>query len=330
MNGDGWKRLVGAITKLHGTGLAPETRPEALEAVADCLDARKAVLFEADLGTGAVSGLRTHNIDPDATGQFAAYYHRLDPWLQSFDSAWQARQPIRGTRIVPDSTLRRTEYYNDFIKPLDMRFALTGFPVKTARWMNVLTVFRGVKQLDFDDESLWVYQYLLEHAAQAMEVQRTVGNLQARFTGLAAALEQASQPVILLGRAGRVLYANPAAERLLAAGDGLGVRDQRLDAASPEARKALDHALQQATNGAGNGARSGRRVVVIPRRSGRRAYVVRVAPVARAEDMLDLNELDEFPRWLLRIADPEVERPRPASCGTHTDSRGRRRAWLPS
>lgn len=103
-----WQRTLDAITRIHRAGLAPDTWPAALEAVARALDAGKAVMFGVDLRAGRVSDLRTHNIDGDATDRFAAYYHHLDPWLQGLGPGQRPREPIPGTRIISDAALRRT------------------------------------------------------------------------------------------------------------------------------------------------------------------------------------------------------------------------------
>lgn len=311
MNDAGWTRLLVAIRRIHEAGLAPESWPEALGAVAECMGARRATLFGVDLRRGAAQDVRTFNIDPSGGEQFAAYYHRLDPWIARFDPSWPAGHLFHGTRLVPDSVVRRTEYYNDFLKWLDIRYPIVGFPIKTTNWVNYLTVFRGVRQDDFDDESPRIYRIILEHAAQALEVQRTIGALNARARGLAAALEEVPRATLLLDRRRRVIYANPAADALLAAADGLSVRDGVLQAAG--AGRALDRLLERAAAVAGNGSTRGRRVAAVPRPSGRRSYIVRVAPVAIPEDMLELDSHSQLARLLVMISDPEAAGPVPAA-----------------
>lgn len=47
-----WKRLLEAIKRIHGTSLAPESWPAALEAAAACVGGHKAVMFSVDRAQG--------------------------------------------------------------------------------------------------------------------------------------------------------------------------------------------------------------------------------------------------------------------------------------
>jgi DNA-binding CsgD family transcriptional regulator/PAS domain-containing protein len=306
MSARSYKRLLEAVARIRRTELAPETWPEALEAVAECLDARKAVSFRVHTGSGEVRGFRDLNIGEAAVSRFAAYYRRLDPWLQGFSPAWQAGSPFRCTEIISDSALRRTEYYNDFIKPLDIRFALSSIPLRSDGWMDVLTFFRGVSSEDFDDASLEVFQVLLEHIAQALDIQRRIGLLEHRARGLGAALDRISQAVIVLDGAGRIIHANAAAQEVFNAADGLAVTDGRIEAWHAGAADALDRALRHVDEVTTPAAIRQRRVISVPRPSGCRAYVLRISPMARDEEVLDVNDTGNAPRALVLINDPDA------------------------
>jgi DNA-binding CsgD family transcriptional regulator/PAS domain-containing protein len=310
MRAENRDHLLDTIAKIHRAGLKPETWPEALDAISRCVGSPRAVLYSVQPGDGSVLEFRSHNIDPAYGSQYLSYYHQVDPWLECARHLAYGR-PLRGTEIIPDTKMTQTEHYNDFLKPQDIRFLLTAITGKTPARMDILSVFHRVKQDDFDDSSVRIYETLIDHVAQALNVERALDGARVRSRGLAAALDHVPKAILLLNRGGTVVHANAAAERLLSAADGLSVTNGRLEATSPGARKSLDGLLQHAAD-ASDSTRFKRRMTNVPRISGRRSYVVRAVPIESTEDLIDVNDLPELPRVLVTVSDPEAKHPAPA------------------
>lgn len=309
MHGKSGDDLLNAITRIHGAGLKPETWPEALDAVSRCVGSPRAVLYSVNPCDGSVLEFRSHNVDPADGARYLSYYHQVDPWLECARYLGSGR-PLRGTEIVPDTAMRQTEHYNDFLKPQDIRFLLTAITDKTSARMDILSVFHRIRQDDFNSESVRIFEILIGHVAQALNVERTVDGARACSRGLGAALDGVSRAILLLTGGGAVVYANAAADRLLSAADGLSVNDGRLEATNPGARKSLDHMLQEASE-APFRTRFKRRTTRVPRRSGRRAYVVRATPIEATADIADTHDLPEIPRLLVTVSDPDDRDPVP-------------------
>lgn len=300
-----YQRLIEAVNKIHRTTLAPESWPRALEAIADCLESSGAVMYSVDLRRGCAYNFKAHNIDPNCQAEYLAHYHKVDPWLQIAGSLKPDR-PFRGTGLVPDSAMQRTEHYNDFLKPQDIRFLLTGIPFRSEERLDVLSLFHGVKQTDFDDESVELYRVLLSETAQVMRIQETIGELKDRARGLAGALDGVPRAVVLLHRDGRVIHANSAALDLLTAGEGLSLVDHRIEASAPDARRSLERLMQTAVDGTSGAQHPGCRTAAIPRPSGRRAYVVRTVPLdSRCGEVAEVGDMSQLPGILMTISDPE-------------------------
>lgn len=309
MHAENRDHLLDSIAKIHRAGLNPETWPEALDAVSRCVGSPRAVLYSVNPCDGSVLEFRSHNIDPAYGDRYLTYYHQVDPWLECARHLDSGR-PLKGTEIVPDVAMTRTEHYNDFLKPQDIRYLLTGITDKTSSRMDILSVFHRVKQNDFDDRSVRIFQILIDHVAQALNVKRALDGARVCSRGLGAALDSVPRAILLLNRGGGVVYANAAAGRLLSAGDGLSVSNGRLEATSPGARKSLVHLLQGASD-APFRTRSKRRMTQVPRTSGGRAYVVRATPIEATADIADTNDLPELPRLLVTVSDPEARDPVP-------------------
>lgn len=300
------QQLYDAIGRIHEAAVAPDTWPVALEAISHCFAGPKVVMFGVDLCNGTVQNLRTHDIERAACDAYAAYYHQLDPWFNAIDPAWKPLRALPGTQIVSDAVVRKTGFYNDFIKKLDMRFVLSGFPSKTSRWMDIFSLFNGVNQDDFDRESVDRYQILLEHVGQALELQRSIGHLNGLSKGLATALEHASQATLLLGANGTVLHANSKAVNTLYRADGITVKEGRLEASLPDAVAALGKLLKSAFEDLNKRLAFRRRIASIPRPSGRRPFLVRVFPIDQALDYVELADVSKDPQLVMTITDPDA------------------------
>jgi hypothetical protein len=109
--------LLDLVGDIYQAGLEPERWPETI--------ARMSTLFAADLACiytpfparPEQTLYLTHNFSREMEQAYSAYYHRLDEWT---GAALRQRRYIQGTvalgeEIVPQSELRRTEYYHDFL-----------------------------------------------------------------------------------------------------------------------------------------------------------------------------------------------------------------------
>jgi DNA-binding CsgD family transcriptional regulator len=87
------------------------------------------------------------------------------------------------------------------------------------------------------------------------------------------------EAVILLDAAGTVREISPAAEAILAAGDGISVSQGQVSVADRRTALVLKNALQGARNALSEG--SFGEAVVVPRPSGKRPYVLTTSPLPR-------------------------------------------------
>lgn len=112
-----------------------------------------------------------------------------------------------------------------------------------------------------------------------------------------------TEPVILTGSSGDILEYNSAAARLLAAGDGISMLDNRLRFADPSAEQAYFNGLRDCENGDGT---ADVRVFVVSRPSGSRPYIVSLRPLPSSWDRTEAPlPGDNLANLLLTIRDPE-------------------------
>jgi DNA-binding CsgD family transcriptional regulator/PAS domain-containing protein len=215
--------------------------------------------------------------DHAAVSAYNAHYGRLDP-LAAVIERIPAGAVLCGTQIIAPEEHRRTEFYNDWCRPLlDCGDGVAANLVRGdagAAWLCIGAPLRS--QPFGSDERMKLMHLLVPHLQQAMRVQSSLADLDLQRQRALDALDRLAHAAVLLGSDGKVVFANRAADRLSSSGDGLSIGRNGVRAA----RRDDDAALQRLIGRAGkdpNGSSSGG-TLVLARPSGRRPFVVHVLP----------------------------------------------------
>jgi DNA-binding CsgD family transcriptional regulator len=298
---------------IYQAGLEPERWPDVIARMSQSFEADLACIYTPFPVRPEQALYLTHNFTREMEQAYSAYYHRLDEWTQH---ALRLGRYIQGAvalgeEIVPQSELRRTEYYHDFLKPNDMEWMVTtalldGRSEGPATHMS-FTRHRGREA--YDGEGKRLIQLLAPHVRRALLTHWRLTEARLGAQAHDAALDHLGYGVLLLDESGRAVYLNPLAEALLRREDGLGLRDGRPRARRAEDDQALARLVHQAGLGIGGG-------LCVERTAGPEGqppppYRLSATP-ARAESRPALPGAPDVlaaPRVLLLVQDPD----RPAS-----------------
>jgi len=216
-------------------------------------------------------------------------------------------EPITSEEFFYPTPWTQTEPYQLFSRPLGF---LHGAQLMLLRnqclvaWFAVHKSFRGGS---FSKEELAWLRRLVPHLQRALRINRVLDTSKARLDGLDALLDGLATAALLLDGDARPLYANAAADTLLAQRDGFDLLAGRLTASYPEAHAALARALNEAAQGYRNPG-TAPVAVAISRPSGQRPYTILAVPFPRESEQAVWPGVS--PAVLLFIADPEAT-PRP-------------------
>ncbi|HPG26455.1 MAG: hypothetical protein H6748_12085 [Spirochaetaceae bacterium] len=119
-------------------------------------------------------------------------------------------------------------------------------------------------------------RFLAPHLARGLALYQRASMQAARIGALEAGVDALATGVVLLTDEARVLHADPAAQRILDAQDGIAIRDGRLSLKRPEAEHALAQAIDQLRSPDPQRPRRG--LFRIERPSALRAYHAMVSP----------------------------------------------------
>jgi DNA-binding CsgD family transcriptional regulator/PAS domain-containing protein len=257
------------VPRVYEAASHPEAWDPLLEDLARRMRGRVPALFLIEPESGVPLLERAPELDPVWQRAYADHYQRVDLRRRELN-----RRPegtvIAGHALLPDEVLERSEFYNDFLKPQGFFHIALGLPIRSRERVAAVRVIRALGEEPFDDEDLAPLRTLVPHLRSALHLHCELSEARRLAAGLSGALAALGLGALLLGAGGRVAFANPEAERLLAAEDGLRIQRRRLRLDSP----LEDAALQRlAASRCGGGA------LKISRPSGCSPLEARVIPL---------------------------------------------------
>ena len=224
---------------------------------------------------GLMSSART---DPAIQQRYNEYYIGIDAFGVHGGHLLQPGTVKPGQALCPDSVLVRTEFYNDFLRPVDLHHQVCGVIARDGGSMSILASLRAKRFNPFDESEQQLVALLLPHLRRAFTLHRQLSRLTSDHRWQADQLDALPIGIVLIGMRGSVLHLNAQAHTILSRHDGLGYGKDGLHASLSHESRRLQALINQAVHtGVGRGISAGG-VLNISRPCGRRAYQLLVSP----------------------------------------------------
>jgi DNA-binding CsgD family transcriptional regulator len=244
--------------------------------------------------------LATFGMTQRFTDSYNAHYSSLNVWRERGRGLYVQGQAILDPALYPRTLLKRSEFYNDYLRPNRGTQCLAGVITRCDGVALMLTALRDDGRVPWEEADRRTVEGLLPHLACAQEIQRRIQVLEAGEF----ALNALAVGLVILAADGRIVFANGAADDVFRANDGLSLLDRRITVSDGPAGGALKKAIRYAIS-PGESIECPRRVLV-PRPSMRRPYHVTATPLKRTpRPFLGMSP----PVAVVLIADPERHRP---------------------
>jgi len=272
-------RLIGRI---YEAAQEPELWPETVAAIAETTGCRNGVLYEYDIPSRHSNFLAAHEIDPRFVHNYEDYVGTIDPWNHRV-LGWPVGVVAPTYALIGDNDLRRTDFYQDHLRPERIFYGIGGVVFRTSERMAVFGVQCDYADGRFSTETHEMIATLMPHLSRAYQMHAALRDAQLHSDTLVEALHLLRQPVMIVDRKGALIFANHAAEELLARGDGLRFAAGHIVAA----HRADQSALTALLRGAG-GVKLDRMDVKLRRAGGRRPVSVEAIPLSAGSDRVAL------------------------------------------
>jgi DNA-binding CsgD family transcriptional regulator len=238
--------------------------------------------------------------DPSWTARYEAYYAPRNIFIGARPDLTFSGAIRNGEAIVPDREAVKTEYFNDFLRPLGVLHAIGMVPFRSGSTFSLMSLMRRIGAPSFSDADFELLARFMPHLQRAVAIHRRLEAVDLAQAAASEVLDGMPVGVAILDGDGKVLFVNRHARALVDAGDLLLLRDG-LSVPKPDEARVLRRLVADAcATGRGIGTGAGG-TLAVSRPSGRRALTLLVAPLhARTAGMTR-----EVPAAVVFVGDPE-------------------------
>ncbi|WP_395016715.1 helix-turn-helix transcriptional regulator [Dongia sp.] len=235
--------------------------------------ARSGIFYDHHNVTRQSRILGMEGFEQHALERYEQYYGALDPWHKA-GLSWPVGSVAQTPSLIPDSELKRTEFYQDHLRPQKLFYAMGGPVERTRSHMAVFGIQGSYENGFFSPEIQALVTALAPHFRRAYRMQQALDSVRREGMAFETVLHLLQQPVLVVDREARLSFANAAGEQLLREATLLRLVGGRLRAAHRGDVAAFAAAL--APQGAGD---SGS--LVLRRAAAKAPVMVRIMPLRR-------------------------------------------------
>ena len=276
MNYDGFANRI--LTTLYAAPMQPELWSVFLEELAAMIGVTKAALIAHDAAEGNHKILAALSDDmKESMHLYEDYYWQFDEWTLQFPKREVEGRIFLGEEIWPEESLRKSTFYNEFLKKVDISGVAGVAGLVAPGIFDVLSIYRGPREDSFDLEQLAVLGTIAPYLRLAFATRRRLLALESRVGDLENALDQLQTALVLVDGKGRPVLVNKIAQAILDQRSGLLLERSMLCASSATESSRLRDAISSTiATSQGKGHRSGGAMLIS--RPNRRPLQILVAP----------------------------------------------------
>ena len=245
----------------------------ALAAIADLFMATGITLLAQNVRGSRATVLGASGFESVALRNYEQYYRARNVILASGQHLLLPGVVRTTEMMVPEQTLLKSEYYNDFLQPLDVRHHLSTTLQREGDDAVHLTFFRPKSAGVDQSEEMRLLQHVVPHLERALQIHQRLAVAEQHAQGMTQAVERSGRGVALLDRSGRVIFVNSSLEKMIGTSDGLMLNKAGFASTAREATRRLQAAIAEALRGGSGGS------LAIPRTTGAAPYAVVVSAV---------------------------------------------------
>jgi DNA-binding CsgD family transcriptional regulator/PAS domain-containing protein len=300
---DAFVEAVEAIYKAAGQ---PSTWPDALAATA--------AVF-GDIGANLLWMRDDRSFGTVVSAGLAPMAQKYDEWQHADIRAQRAvahsltaqSDVLTDRHLVTQDEIDTHPFYTQFLAPGGFGWLAAARVSPDPR----MDVWIGVQRLKvkpiYSDEELDTLGRLARHAEQSLRLSVKLFDAEHTKLGLADALTRVGVGIFALDTRARVVFSNPAAERLL--NDGLFLSNSQLSSRAPQEHQALRARIKQALRGVAEVVGQAPKPLLIHRGNGKRPLALYFLPIGVGGPDCPSAQFLTTTRAVTLVIEPQVDSP---------------------
>jgi DNA-binding CsgD family transcriptional regulator len=219
-------KVLALMARIYDAVLEPGRWNDFLRALNEVIDAECAAMHLQSLRvrqSGRI--LAAVGVDPKFQREYDNYYASVNIWAIRGRHQLREGAVLTSQMVCPDEVLQRSEYYNDFLKRLDVHHSIAAVPAVQGDAMLIVASLARKGRGGFEPEAVRLLRHLTPHLNRAARIQTLVASSEFQCQALGQAVERLHFGLVLLDSARHVLFANRAARATSAARDGFELTD---------------------------------------------------------------------------------------------------------
>jgi DNA-binding CsgD family transcriptional regulator len=294
--------LLRLIEMIYGAVEDHSIWPCFLKDLADVMKGGVAAIYVHDLESSEGNCIWSARVDPGYLHLYNEYYHSKNIWVIKAGHLLKPGLIMKSHEVCLDSEVIKTEYYNDFLRPMDVLHNIGAILLRESSRVGMLTVARPRRAPHFEASELVVLHALMPHLRRALQLQRRLSASELKGAAPRELLDRLQIAAFVVNRGRGAQALNKAAQRLLDEGDSLTLSPDGLAAYLHNETLALRQLIDGSTLRTNEGARSGGSMFVTRKSPGCPLEVI-VAPLRCHVDLFDGKRTSA----LVLVVDPSME-----------------------
>jgi DNA-binding CsgD family transcriptional regulator len=208
--------------------------------------------------------------------EYNKHYYALDPFVDL-----PPDRVVTVNELIGNANWRDSEFYQQFLKPLDILHAL-GADIRTEDGLECrLRVARPHRERPFSENDKALCTVVLPHLKRAVRLHSQLELMDSERRLYAGTVDRMLVGTVTLDETGAVLNSNPVADEMLREGDGLRLINGALRADAAAENRELQRLVKQALSGESGGRPAVVDAISITRKSSRGKLGVLVRSLPR-------------------------------------------------
>jgi len=232
---------------LYGSLTESDWASDFLEQISLATRSRSAAVVTTDVAKRLDTLPAWYGAEAASAAAYEGTYGGQNPWRgPSGPVAQHAGVVLVSDDVLPLSDLRRTPFYTDFLRPMDVGHGAGLIGLRTQKEAASLPLLRGERRGVYRGDELALLRLMAPHWVHACRLRSRLGLLTDAERSLSEVLDRLTLGVFLLDASGTLVRNNAAGEGMLSRGDLIVLRRGRVAAVGAADGRSMDAAVQAA------------------------------------------------------------------------------------